>query len=212
MADVKLVFYCNAKYIEYPPWLTRPAEIDDYPVDFAITLDRNATKLQAELFLLSVSGFECFTHDFGADVATLLAENEPGGFVVSGGIVFWDTEHEIRPGCCSGVENWRESMETVEAGESPFMGHDPWPGITYKGERVFVWQEGPLLPGEEGRKAPALSNAVTFDRKELLQKLRELGETNLREFLEGPFRTRMRELDATQADPLLRALMLSMRV
>ena len=43
----------------------------------------------------------------------------PGGVRVTDG-----SGNEVLPGCCSGVENWREWL-ALEDGASPWMGHDP---------------------------------------------------------------------------------------
>lgn len=54
-----------------------------------------------------------------------IAEREllilPGGLYVKQGDAI------VHPGCCSGLEDWRE-WYFVPDGVSPFMGHDPWPG------------------------------------------------------------------------------------
>ncbi|QYC38387.1 hypothetical protein Nocox_03795 [Nonomuraea coxensis DSM 45129] len=59
-----------------------------------------------------------------------LAEAE--GLIAPGGLLFRDTATgvSIAPGCCSGLENWRDWWD-VTRGQKPWLGHDPTPHITH---------------------------------------------------------------------------------
>lgn len=48
----------------------------------------------------------------------------------------------INPGCCCGLETWRESLQVILSGQSPWMGHDPSPWIEWAGSIVRVWSDG----------------------------------------------------------------------
>ena len=41
----------------------------------------------------------------------------------------------ISPGCCCGLEGWRDWLRFLETGTSPWLGHSPTPWI----ERVDIW-------------------------------------------------------------------------
>lgn len=207
MADMRLVFYSNAKYMpQLPPWLELPAEIHDYPVDFEITLDEHATPLQAELFLLELNGFDDFTGNASDDIRRLLAESEPENLIVSGGVVFFDESTAIPPSCCCGVEAWAEIYDEVSAGNSPWMGHDPYPLITFHEENATVWSHSDY----DTSQPLDFASSITYSRQELLDKVEALGEKRLFGFLEGPFRKRIQELASGEADALVWAVRESM--
>lgn len=62
--------------------------------------------------------------------------------VMWGGLTLDDssTGVTIAPGCCCGVEDWREWAGAL-GGESPWLGHDPSPWIELDGDRLRVWQD-----------------------------------------------------------------------
>jgi len=49
--------------------------------------------------------------------------------ILDGGIL------EITPGCCCGLEDWRDLL-TIPEGDSPWMGHDPNPSCTFAEDRI----------------------------------------------------------------------------
>lgn len=65
---------------------------------------------------------------------------------LSGGILVRDTRdgREIRPGCCSALEDWVEWIRFERTGETPWTGHDPDPWLEREGEIVRVWSHGAL--------------------------------------------------------------------
>jgi hypothetical protein len=44
------------------------------------------------------------------------------------------------PGCCSGLEDWRDWLGLVN-GEEPWLGHDPTPHIEHLGAKVRLWPD-----------------------------------------------------------------------
>lgn len=62
--------------------------------------------------------------------------------VASGGLRVRDvsTGVEIEPGCCVGLETWRDWQYLVD-GRTPWLGHDPWPEVRFEGEIVRVWPD-----------------------------------------------------------------------
>ncbi|MEW1866461.1 hypothetical protein AB0399_39840 [Streptomyces sp. NPDC088194] len=51
----------------------------------------------------------------------------------------------VVPGCCSGLEDWREWCEVADGGEGPWLGHDPAPWFERDGAVVRVWPDGPVV-------------------------------------------------------------------
>ncbi|WP_043625323.1 hypothetical protein [Nonomuraea candida] len=82
-----------------------------------------------------------------------LAEAE--GLIAPGGLRFRDTGTgvSISPGCCFGLENWRDWWDVVR-GQETWLGHDPTPHVTHAGHviRLRQHEEDPafieLAPGE----------------------------------------------------------------
>ena len=59
----------------------------------------------------------------------------PGGLRVR-----TDTGLTVNPGCCAGLENWRD-WEQVADGESPWLGHDPSPWAEQLGSTTRIWPD-----------------------------------------------------------------------
>ncbi|MFG2052435.1 hypothetical protein ACGFI9_00265 [Micromonospora sp. NPDC048930] len=47
----------------------------------------------------------------------------------------------VSPGCCAGLEDWREWTSALDGG-TPWLGHDPGPEIEARGGLLRVWQHG----------------------------------------------------------------------
>jgi hypothetical protein len=76
----------------------------------------------------------------------------------------------IVPGCCCGLENWREWLRFLEKGEAPFLGHDPTPCVEDRGEEIRVWAD------------VMRTCHISFRRTELTDALRQVHQ-DLRDFL-----------------------------
>jgi hypothetical protein len=70
---------------------------------------------------------------------TLAVENT----LAPGGLRLHDTDSgvSVSPGCCFGLENWREWLDLM-SGEEPWLGHDPSPRIEHVGQLVRLWPDG----------------------------------------------------------------------
>ncbi|MEU5726138.1 hypothetical protein [Micromonospora sp. NPDC047738] len=63
--------------------------------------------------------------------------------IVAGGLQVRDTATgmAVVPGCCAGLEEWREWTQVISGG-SPWLGHDPGPEAEVVGDNLRVWQDG----------------------------------------------------------------------
>jgi hypothetical protein len=71
------------------------------------------------------------------------ADPEPGSLVAPGGLRLTDPATGARsdPGCCSGLEDWRE-WYGIPAGVSPHLGHDPDPWVEHRTDgTIRVWAD-----------------------------------------------------------------------
>jgi hypothetical protein len=107
-----------------------------------LVLDAGCTAEQVGLFVATLAERIDVASPGGRDevVDALLAEKT---LIVSGGLRLSDTSAgvEIVPGCCCGLEDWREWIRILTGG-SPWLGHDPGPGVEVMGEELRVWQDG----------------------------------------------------------------------
>jgi hypothetical protein len=81
---------------------------------------------------------------------------------------------DIAPSCCCGLESWPE-WRRIEDGHSPWLGHDPAPGVEPYADGYRLWPDGDL----QGRTP--IGEAITFDAAELAQQLQQV-ESALRAF------------------------------
>ncbi len=69
-----------------------------------------------------------------------------GRLVLPGGIQVIYAEDTIEPSCCCGLETWREWIDFLQTGQSPWLGHDPSPWVEGLGEVIRIWSDGGIVP------------------------------------------------------------------
>ncbi|MGW7069236.1 hypothetical protein ACWGII_10325 [Streptomyces sp. NPDC054855] len=69
--------------------------------------------------------------------------------VAPGGLRVRDTDSgvTVKPGCCFGLENWRD-WQGLLVGDEPWLGHDPGPRAELVGADIRLW---PDAARQEGR-------------------------------------------------------------
>lgn len=76
-------------------------------------------------------------------ISTLEALSLDSDLIVSGGLRLIGDRVTIVPGCCSGLEDWREWVALLRTDASPWMGHDPAPYARRTEHGVRVWADEP---------------------------------------------------------------------
>ncbi|MFE7790541.1 hypothetical protein [Streptomyces sp. NPDC057460] len=78
--------------------------------------------------------------DAGEAIRRLL---ETDKVIAPGGLRVHDTRTNVtvRPGCCCGLEDWREWLDAAD-GETLWLGHDPSPRLEHADEVVQLWPDG----------------------------------------------------------------------
>ncbi|GAB3141374.1 hypothetical protein [Microbispora hainanensis] len=103
------------------------------------------------------------------------------GLILPGGLEVRDhgTSVTVIPGCCCGLESWREWSQ-VPSGGCLWLGHDPSPWIALDDERICVYQDRDLGKTNADHVVdlpvsllPALLQSV---RRDLMGFLHELGK------------------------------------
>lgn len=66
--------------------------------------------------------------------------------VLPGGIQIVSEDKVIPPSCCCGLETWREWIDFLQTGHSPWLGHDPSPWVEHQGNIIRIWSNGYTEP------------------------------------------------------------------
>ena len=66
------------------------------------------------------------------------------GDFAPGGLLVGDDTVVIEPGCCVGLDEWRDWLRVID-GEVIDLGHDPDPMIEHRGPVVRVWKDSEQL-------------------------------------------------------------------
>jgi hypothetical protein len=86
----------------------------------------------------------CDTDESAPDAAALLRSLVRSEKVIAwGGLRVRDTDTGITvaPGCCCGLEDWRDWLQLVRR-ERPWLGHDPEPKIVFGDGVAWLWPTG----------------------------------------------------------------------
>ncbi|WP_433204811.1 hypothetical protein ACQP00_36630 [Dactylosporangium sp. CS-047395] len=97
-----------------------------------LTLDGSCGADEVGLFAAVVADYNNVT------AGELVAEEH---LIAPGGLVLDDGVTAIVPGCCCGLEEWREWVRAVRERWSPGLGHDPTPLLSFGERTITVWQD-----------------------------------------------------------------------
>lgn len=117
-----------------------------------------------------------YNSDDGPRTIRTLADAEC--LVAPGGLRILDTATGIAvtPGCCSGIEDWRDWFDLLD-GAQPWLGHSPTPKIDHDGDLVRLWPDEDDTFGRPVELTQtALSELLQAAHNDLLGFLRLAGE------------------------------------
>ncbi|MDT8976455.1 hypothetical protein ABN764_24420 [Paenibacillaceae sp. P-4] len=161
-------------YYDKPEWIANEITREEF-----ICLSSESNERDVELFLILLFGY----NHINVEQSFLLSFNElleQEGVVLSGGIAFFEDENKyILPSCCCGLEDFSGVIDTIINKQSPWMGHDPAPGITYINDQVHVWPDAPETIDSHVNKS------IQYSYKELIDSL-EKTRNEMQGFIEGP--------------------------
>lgn len=161
-------------YYEKPEWISHEVTRREF-----ICLSGESTEQDVELFLILLFGYNDINinQSFRSSFIELLEEEE---VALSGGIAFFEDDNKyILPSCCCGLEDISYVKDTIINKGSPWMGHDPTPGITYIHDQVYVW------PDDSETINSDVNKAIRYQFKQLLDFL-ERTQKEMQDFIEGP--------------------------
>lgn len=119
-----------------------PWPVASRPPHTWLALSGDCTDEELGLFIAMLSGNSGARSAAGpAEFVDVLLAERP--LIVAGGLQVHDTDTAttVIPGCCAGLEDWRDWAQVLE-GISPWLGHDPGPEVEFLDGRLRVWQHG----------------------------------------------------------------------
>ena len=120
-----------------PAWLTFPDVRPPW-----IRLWANTQDDEIALVVATLASFNGpLEGDRAATPEELEADSE---LALPGGLAAVDGNLTILPSCCAGLETWREWLDLVSGGETPWLGHDPAPWVERSHDGFTVWSDGGL--------------------------------------------------------------------
>ncbi|MEK4434601.1 hypothetical protein [Paenibacillus sp. FSL K6-2862] len=161
-------------YYACPKWFDNDVHRSDY-----LTLSGKCTSSEVELFLIHLFGYSNTNIDQSMeDTFNELFANE--SVAILGGVAFYESEEKyIMPSCCCGLEQFKEIYNSILNRESPWLGHDPLPEITYKDNMAFVWSDDP----DSNDRSDVFH--IDFKFEEILSCL-EQSQYDLKDFIDKP--------------------------
>ncbi|MFF2090715.1 hypothetical protein [Paenibacillus sp. NPDC058174] len=163
-------------YYEQPSWITK---VEYKEITY---LSRLSTSENAVLFLTLLCGYNNIDiNRKPAEVFNELITVEE--VAISGGLAFEDESKVILPGCCCGLEGWREVLEAVLSKKNIWLGHDPYPTLEFTNNLVRVWSDdysGTFRKDLSGQDLQKMFY-IEYVRDDLINKLQAI-ETDLLEF------------------------------
>ncbi|MEK3885855.1 hypothetical protein [Paenibacillus sp. PL2-23] len=160
-------------YYDKPIWITGEVTRKEF-----LCLSAESSSHDVELFLTHLFGYM----DINVEQSLLLSFNElfeQDYIALSGGVAFFaDENNYILPSCCCGLEDYSNAIDSIINKQSPWMGHDPAPGLTYNNNQVYVWPDDP---------ESSISNKyfIEFSYQELKENLEKTSK-EIKGFIEGP--------------------------
>lgn len=117
--------------------------------------------------------------------------------ILSGGIRVREQGKEILPGCCCGIEDWREQAGAF-LGKEHWLGHDPAPWVEVTKDDVLIWSDGGIGGMKsafsikiEKQKAERISGDIQRDLKAFLGRLYDWAERSVGPILASKLVTRL---------------------
>lgn len=160
-------------YYDSPKWITNEVTRKKY-----MCLSKESSSHDVELFLTHLFGYMNINveHSLPNSFNELF---EKDYIALSGGVAFFSDDNKyILPSCCCGLEDYSHVIDSILKKQSPWMGHDPAPGLTYNNNQVYVWPDDP-------EESEIKDNFIEFSFQELEESL-AITSKEVQEFIEGP--------------------------
>ncbi|NMI03200.1 hypothetical protein HF638_04395 [Paenibacillus sp. SZ31] len=160
-------------YYDKPIWIENEVNRKEFTF-----LSSKSSEAEVELFLLHLFGYNSIdvSKSFEESFEELFEQDEVA--LLGGAAFIKDDETCIMPSCCCGLEEIQSIEHSIQAKQSPWLGHDPSPGIQYFDDYALVWSDDPEPLKEE-------LVCIKFTYNELAESLKKC-KKDLLEFIEEP--------------------------
>ncbi|PJN54342.1 hypothetical protein PAEVO_10630 [Paenibacillus sp. GM2FR] len=162
-------------YYECPIWIENDVTRKEYTI-----LDAESKEEDVVLFLILLFGYNHINVKQSLEESFNELFNEER-VALSGGIGFFEDNKLILPSCCCGLEDWSEVSNSVKSRTSPWLGHDPNPGMIYDENHVKVWSDDP----DRSTETQETLYFIEYEYEELLRSLDKTKE-ELTSFIREP--------------------------
>jgi hypothetical protein len=117
-----------------------PWPIADCENLWSIPLSGKMTDREVGLIFAKLVNSNCLESD--GDTNNLLHRFlQAHTLILPGGLQVRSADKVIDPGCCCGLEMWRNWSRFLKTVQSPWLGHDPSPWIEKRGGLIRVWSD-----------------------------------------------------------------------
>ena len=123
----------------------------------------------------------------------------PGGLHFTG-----DDGAEIYPGCCCGIEDWQDIKSRLIQGQSPWMGHDPYPTLKVNEGVWLITTDSELDPLPEDYTYEEYYTNIPFTEEEFKKKLVWL-DVEFYDFANGPLSAYLKKHQPEHAEKFCQA-------
>lgn len=124
--------------------------------------------------------------------------------IVTGGLLFRVDDKVIEPGCCCGLEQWREVVNHLRQGRRPWLGHDPIRGCEFLEDSICIISDNLEEYPKERESRQKKQYKLEYSKAEMEALLIQL-EKDRDDFINGPLKKRLDELVPEIADKFCEA-------
>ncbi len=164
-------------YVSEPPWIDDDINYGNY-----IALNSKSTTEDISMFFAVL--FDYKQIEYGENINDSFKNFLNAEYlVVSGGPRFSSEDKSILPSCCCGLEELNDVFASFEKGTSPWLGHDPNPGIEYFDDgTIKVWSDAP--DSKDAKFIKCTTVEFTLAWQNMKEELNTFIEQSCRSYLE----------------------------
>lgn len=200
MGDKGIKAISNSIFVNSPDWLDI-SENSKY-----IVLSKETMKSEIDLFVFSLFVYNDvpFNENPSDSLQNLINKLHENEIILGGGVMFYDSSKRILPGCCCGLEQWRDIINNILQKKEPWLGHNPYPIIEYKEDYMVVWSDDYLGLYGDAKTKSSLQH-IEFTNSDMEHFISQM-KIDIEEFITKPFYDRIREIDEYISDEFVSAI------
>lgn len=198
MKEIKLVI--TEPFINGPSWLIENPGLEIIIISGESSLAEVDAALYKTLFYNDIP----ITDNPSESLELLMKEMDEQESIVTGGLLFRVDDKVIEPGCCCGLEQWREVVNHLRQGRRPWLGHDPIRGCEFLEDSICIISDNLEEYPKERESRQKKQYKLEYSKAEMEALLIQL-EKDRDDFINGPLKKRLDELVPEIADKFCEA-------